>query len=189
MYLDCDELLCLKFEDEELKYCVNSLKSGISSPDFTTDGVSVHELLQILTNVTHPCHFTPLPTKYQSKKKEKLGYFDQRMSEVAEELVENSVGLINLNIIPLLERILTEKKFRNSACILLWNLLHHENIKSKVFFNDQICEVLEEMRSSEEPDDQLSSHCSLWLLGKIVDKGMFYFMVITILEFCYHLMY
>lgn len=172
MNLDCDELLALKFEDEELEYCVNSLRSAISSPDFKADGISV---LHILINITHPSFSTVIKTsasKCQPGKKEKqmmLGYFDQRMVEAAEELVKNCYGLIDLDIISLLESILNENEFRTAACKLL---LHQEGIKCRVLSNHSgICKALEALKTSEVPDDQLSSHCSLWLLGKS-EKGI-----------------
>lgn len=178
MHLDCDELFSLKFEDEELEYCVNSLRGAISSPDFKADGISVNEFLQILTGITHPSFSTMIKTsatKAQPKKKEKhmiLSYFDQRMIEVAEELVKNSYGLIGLNIISLLESILGKNEFQTAACKLLWNLLHQEGIKCKVLSDHSgVCKALEALKTSKVPDDQLSSHCSLWLLGRANEKG------------------
>ena len=178
MHLDCDELLVLKFEDREAEYCIDTLTSAINSPDFKADGISVFEFLEILTNMTHPYQSTEIKMsaiKHLSKKKEKpvkLSYFDQKMVEAAEELVHNSLSLIHLNVISLLESIFKEKKFQGAACKLLWNLLHQENVKKEVLCNHPgICEALETMKISAAPDDQLSSHCCLWLLESSNNQG------------------
>ena len=180
VHLDCDELLVLKFEDREAEYCIETLKSAIDSPDFKADGMSVFELLEILINMTHPyqsaAEIKISAIKHLSKKEKKpvnLSNFDQKMLEAAEELVKNSLSLIHLNIISLLESIFREKKFQAAACKLLWNLLHQENVKKEVLSNHPgICEALDTMKISTAPDDQLSSHCCLWLLESFNNKGM-----------------
>lgn len=179
MHLDCDQLLALRFSEEELKYCINSLKSALDSPDFQADAISVDEFLQILIGATHPSLFTKVKipfARYLPKKKRKakskksrsikLGYFDEKMNEVAEELVKNCFSLIDLNIFSLLENILRKEKFQTLACKLLWNLLHHENISTTVLSDHPgIYESLELMKVCKSQDAQLISHCSLWLLG------------------------
>ena len=179
MHLNCDQLLALKFEEEELEYCISSLESAINSPGFQADEISVDEFLQILIGATHPSLSAKIKipsARYLPKKKtksKKLSYFDERMLEVAEELMKNSLNLIDLNIFPLLESILKKEQFQTLACKLLWNLLHHENIRTKVLSDyPGICESLEVMKTSKSADDQLISHCSLWLLGTC-NKGMY----------------
>lgn len=175
VHLKCDELHALKFEHEELEYCVNSLASAINSPDFNADGLSVHEFLQILNNVTHPYLSTVMTSSGNTKKKGMpVISFDQEIIEAAEGLVKNSLRLIDLNIIPLLVRVVKEKQFQSEAFKLLWNLLHQESIKSKVLSNHPgICDVLNAMATSEAThDQQLSVQCCLWLLEKNNQKGM-----------------
>ena len=178
MHLDCDELLVLMFEDKEAEYCVDTLTSAINSPDFKADGISAFEFLEILTNMTHPYQSMEInisTIKHPSKKEKpvKMSYFDQKMLEAAEVFVRNSVSLIHLNIISLLENILKEKKFQDAACKLLWNLLHRENVKKEVLSNHPgICEALETIKISAGPDGYLSSHCCLWLLKSSNSKGM-----------------
>ena len=104
------------------------------------------------------------------------------MLEVAEELVKNSLHLIesDLNTLSLLESMLKKEQFQTLACKLLWNLLHHESGRTNVSSNyPGICESLEAMKASKSPDVQLISHCSLWLLGAC-NKGMLYVECMTI---------
>jgi len=188
MYLDCDQLPALKFKEEELENCISLLMTATNSSDFQANGVSVDEFLQILIGATHPS-FLPanikipsvkcLPKKKATSNKAKsesmkLSYFDETMLEVAEELVENSLHLIesDLNIFSLLQSMLKKEQFQILACKLLWNLLHHKSARAKVSSNyPGICEYLEAMKGSKSLDVQLVSHCSLWLLGTC-NKGM-----------------
>lgn len=188
MYLDCDQLPALKFKEEELEDRISSLTTAINSPDFQTDDILVDELLQILIGATHPSlqsanikiPSVKCPPKKKTKSSKtksesvKLSYFDEKMLEVAEELVKNSLHLIksDLNILSLLESMLEKEQFQILSCKLLWNLLHHESVRINVSSNyPGICESLEAMKASESPDVQLISHCSLWLLGAC-NKGM-----------------
>ena len=195
MYLDCDQLPALKFKEEELENRISSLTTAINSPDFQADGVSVDEFLQILIGATHPSlqsanikiPSVKCPPKKKAKSSKaksesvKLSYFDEKMLEVAEELVKNSLHLIesDLNILSLLESILEKEQFQILACKLLWNLLHHESVRTNISSNyPGICESLEAMKASKSPDVQLISHCSLWLLGAC-NKGMLHIECMT----------
>ena len=193
MYLDCDQLPALKFKGEELENRISSLTTAINSPDFQADGVSVDEFLQILIGATHPSLQSanikipsikcPPKKKAKSSKAKsesvKLSYFDEKMLEVAEELVKNSLHLIESDLISLLESILEKEQFQILACKLLWNLLHHESVRTNVSSNyPGICESLEAMKASKSPDVQLISHCSLWLL-RACNKGMLHIECMT----------
>ena len=196
MYLDCDQLPALKFKEEELEKCINSLTTAINSLDFQANGMSVDEFLQILIGATHPSlqlaskkipyvKCSPKKKAKSSKAKSesvKLSYFDEKMLKVAEELVTNSLYLIesDFNVLSLLEGMLKKEQFQILACKFLWNLLHHESVRTNVSSNyPAICESLEAMKASKSPDVQLISHCSLWLLGAC-DKGMLYIECMTI---------
>ena len=187
-HLDCEQLLTLELEEKEIIYCVQVLKSAITSPDFTTEGFSVHELLQILGNFTHPSYCTVKSSKLSAeshskkieshpKKKEKpkkLSYFDQKMLEVAEKLAKNCFILNQFQVIPLLEECLSHSKFQGLACRLLWNLLHQRGIKKEMDSNyPNIYSVLDTMKAFCDSADQLICHCCLWLLGKANEKGKY----------------
>lgn len=186
MHLDCDQLFALKFEEKELEYCVSSLTSAINSTDFQADGISADEFLQVLTGATHPSISVNIikisPARYIPKKKARsskaklieFSYFDEKMIEVAEELMKNSLTLNKLDIISLIEAILKKEQFQMLACKLLWNLLHHESIRTKVLSSyPGIHESLEVIEASNSADNQLISHCCLWLLGAC-NKGTYY---------------
>ena len=187
MYLDCDQLPALKFTKEEMENCISLLATATNSPDFQANGISVNEFLQILIGATHPSLLSAnikfasvkFPVKKKGKVKSesvKLSYFDEKMLEVAEELAENSLHLIesDLSILSLLQNILSKEQFQIPACQLLWNLLHHKNVRANVSSNfSGICKCLEAMKFSKSSDVQLACHCCLWLLGTCT-TGMFH---------------
>ena len=194
-HLDCDQLPALKFKEEELENCISSLTTATNSPDFQANSISVNEFLQILIGATHPSLLSanikvpsgkcpPKKKATSSKAKSEsveLSYFDEKMLEVAEELVENSLHLIESdhNILSLLQNLLNKEQFQVLACNLLWNLLHHEKVRANVSSNyPGICECLEAMKASKSPDVQLISHCCLWLLGTC-NKGMLHIECMT----------
>lgn len=180
LHLDCDQLLSLRLNKIEAEYCVDTFKGAISSPDFTADGFAAHELLQILRNLTHPCVFfesNPSATvgKLKTEKedeKTKMSYFDCKMCEAAEELMGNCSDFIHFGLVPVLESSLKHEMFRTLACRLLWNLLYQDSVKENISTNyPGIVKLLVAMQDSSLPEDQLLSHCCLWRLGKIDEKG------------------
>ncbi len=183
-HLDCEQLISLKIKEKEANYCVKSLQNAIVSPDFKADGFAVHELLQILTNLTHPSHsavIKMISTKSHSKK-EKTSYFDQKMLEAAETSEHNCFILNQFKIIPLLDDyIFKEMVFQHQACKLLWNFLHQDGFKDEITSNHSgICESVHHIMQNitSTPDDQLLCHCCLWLLGEPEEKGLLYQMIL-----------
>lgn len=170
-HLDCDQLLALTLDEKEAEYCVSTLIDALQSPVLKGDGFAVHEILQILTNLTHPSHSTVESVcESMTTQKGKLilvpDYYDQKLIIAAMELAKSCHCLIKHDLIPVLEGMVREKKFLSSASRILWNLLHHQGIKNKIA--PEICEILQD---STPQEDQLSIHCCLWLLGKTDEKG------------------
>ena len=170
--LDCDQLLALKLTDGEAEYCVSTLAATINTQSFKADGFAVHELLDILINLTHSYSAMKKFVMGQSvgrkkqKRQEELGSFDQRMLIAADELERNSQKLMSHGLLSVIERVLKVEKFQGAAAKLLWNLLHHEPIKAAVKSDfPAIIEILEfQYKSSVPSDHQLIVHCCLWQL-------------------------
>lgn len=176
MHLDCDQLLALKLSEKEAEYCVSTLMDALQSPDFKGDGFSVREILQILTNLTHPAHTAvELVCGSVTSQTAKLilvpDLFDQKLIIAAMELARNCHYLIDQNIIPVLEGMVGDGKFLSSACRILWHLLHQTGVKNKVA--PGLYEKLEALQEPSLQEEQLSIHCCLWLLGKADEEGQY----------------
>lgn len=175
-HLDCDQLLALKLTDNEAKYCVTTLASAIDSPSFSGDGFAVHELLKILTNLTHSYsalkEFIEAPPAIGKKQKRpaEFGSFDMQMLKTADELEKNSRKLLNHGLLTTLERVFKVEKFRGLAAKLLLNLLHHKPIKRVV--ESDFPAIIKILRSYWEStlDSDLVAHCCLWLL-EAIERG------------------
>ena len=175
IHLDCDQLMALKLNEKEIEYCVSTLAEALQSPSFKGDGFAAHEILQILTNLTHPSHSTieavcaSMPTQ-----KQKLivvpDYFDQKYLEAAMELGKLCHSLVDHGLLQILEGMLREKVFPFSACRVLWHLLHHQGIKNIAL---GLCEILENFQKPSFNQDQFALYCCLWLLGKADKKGTY----------------
>ena len=189
-HLDCEQLFSLMLEEEEVEYCIKTLKGAIVSQDFKSGGFAVHELLQILTNFTHPSYSTSIKTlssnKPQSKKEnpKRLSNFDQKMLAVNEMLTKNCINLKQFKIIPLLDYIFKEMVFHAQTCRLLWNLLHCDAFREEVMSKySGIYEAVSQMMKevSHVQDDHHLYYCCLWLLGKADEKG-----VLRVITPCVH---
>lgn len=170
--LDCDQLLTLVLTDEEAEYCVTILAKSIESPSFKADGFAVHELLEILINLTHSYSamkefVSLLSLSKNMQKRQETGSFDQRMLKATDNLERNSPLLMNYGLLNVIEKVIKVEKFQKAAATLLWNLTHHESIKAvlKSDFPIIIETLKSQCKSSSTSDHQLVIHCCLWQLG------------------------
>ena len=178
--LDCDQLQALALTDEEAKYCVTTLAKSIDSPSFKHDGFAVHELLEILINLTHSYSAMKKFILVQSASKKKqvrqdeLDSFDWRMLTATDNLDRNSQKLMDHGLLSVIERVIGVEKFQEAGATLLWNLVHHESIKAVVKAGfPAILETLKFQSKSPIPlAHQLIVHCCLWQL-RDTKEGMY----------------
>lgn len=176
IHLDCNQLLALALDEKEAEYCVTTLTSALQSPDLKGDGFAVHEILQILTNLTHPAHTTiESLAKLMTPPKGKLivipDYFDAQLVFATEVLAKNCRNLVDQGIITVIEGLLQQKQFLPLTCQLLWNLLHQPSIKKKI--GPGMHRLLKDLPECSLQEDQPALYCCLWLLGNVDEKGIY----------------
>lgn len=173
--LDCEQLSALKITESEAEFCVTTFAKTIDSPNFKADGFAAHELLQLLTNLTHSYSAVKQFMDTQSAGKRKhnkpgeLSYFDQQMLKVAIELEGNSERFVRYGLLNAIERVLRVEQFQEGATKLLCNLLHTETIKSAIESNfPSVIELLQcQCENSLQEDHQLAAYCCLWQIGSM----------------------
>lgn len=181
--LDCDQLLALKLTDKEAEYCVTTLARAIDSPSFKANGFAVHELLKILTNLTHSYSAMKKFVEVQSAggRKQKrpeehtCSSFDQQMLKTADELEKNSQKLMSHGLSSVIERVFRVEKFQEAAAKLLLNLVHHQPVVESDF--SAMIEILKSLCESPfHVDHQLAAQCCLWQL-RAVERGTYTYML------------
>ena len=169
MHLDCEQLHALVLNDKEAEYCIATFRNALKSPDLTADGYAVHEILYILSNLTHPSHSTSITLSLE--KSTVPDSFDQKFIMASKELTNNCLKLISYGIISLLEELVMDlgRKFISLACKILWNLLHHPSVESIVTNNTH--GVLKVLENTSHQDTEYAIYCCLWFLESNDEKG------------------
>lgn len=170
-HLDCNQLLALALNEREVGFCVSTLKAALLSPDLKGNGIALHEMLQILVNLTHPACSVTTQSVLHDPEKSTPNYFSKSFATATEKLAENSRKLIEYDIASLLEKMISEGKCLSLVCRILWHLLHHEDMQSKIA--PETCGVLMSFQDTISQYEKMSVDCCLWLLGLSDKEGTY----------------
>ena len=161
-HLDCHQLFHLKISETEAQYCVSTLATTASSPNYKDDGFALHEILKILIHLTKP--YQSLSSLFKGD----LSDFENKMigfSVVMEENVQllHSCGILNafhsLVLAPC-------ETYMAKTAQLLWNLLHCKAVKQAALSDfPNIVSALKAIAGDSNSSAQLACHCACWLLG------------------------
>lgn len=169
--LDYNHILALKLEEREAKYCITTLSEAMQPPQFSAEGFSLCEILEILNKLTHPTLTYEKPqsdaANIQQRKHQVLSKFEQKMNEARNELKANFSLLTRFKLLNLIESLLliSDNRVQELSVVLLWNVLHIETVKDEVLtqFPGIIENVLKFCDGSMSHTEQVAD-CVLLLL-------------------------
>ena len=170
--MDCNQLQALKLSDKEAEYCSTTLSQAVDSPNLSADGFAVHELLNILINLTSSYSAVKRFILIQSgggkgqRKPGELSSFDQQMLKAADELERNSGMLVHHGLLKVIEKLQTFEQFGVSVSRLLWNLLHSDAVKAvvKSDFPNMIELLKSQYIAPSSSSHEMNMRCCLWQL-------------------------
>ena len=170
--MDCNRLQALELSDKEAEYCNTTLSQAVDSPNLTADGFAVHELLNVLVNLTRSYTAVKRFIMIQSaegkgqRKPGEVSSFDQQMLKTADDLERNSKMLVHHGLLRVIETLQTLERFDVAVSRLLWNLLHSDAVKAVVKSDfPNMTELLKSQYvAPSSSSHKMNIHCCLWQL-------------------------
>ncbi len=165
----------LQLETKEAEVCVELLNNNRT---FSVEEYTTKEILQVLINFTHPMHsdlFLEEKNKLKNQKKgkesRKVSGFEQALKTVRLKYKENVLTLDRLGILSAIENILSESMYIKPACQILWNIIHHCEIRCKLKREcSKLRQILEDLKHSSDSELSLMANSCLWMLQDQQDK-------------------